>query len=90
MIRAEILNKRLFSYGFEMSHNTTLAVVVIVAVLALFGVGMVTVATTTMQLQQAEASHGGSHSLYGCGSAIFNSGREEFFNGTERRGPCKL
>jgi hypothetical protein len=38
-----------------MNNNTTFAVIAIVSALAMFGVVMVTVATT-MQLQQAEAA----------------------------------
>ncbi len=38
-----------------MSNNKTFAVTAIVSALAMFGVVMVTVATTTMQLQEAEA-----------------------------------
>jgi hypothetical protein len=41
-----------------MQNNNQLAIIAIVAALAVFGVVLVTVATTTMQLQQAEAAPG--------------------------------
>ena len=58
-----------------MSNNTTLAVIAIVSTLGLFGVVMVTVATT-MQLQEAEA---------GCEKAAvginaFNASKGRCFN----------
>ena len=69
-------------------NNTTFAVIAIVSALALFGVVAVTVSTTIMQLQEAQAFHNNGH-RFGCVNAVVNSGNQEFFNGTEPRVACK-
>ena len=61
-----------------MSNNTTLAVIAIVSALALFGVVMVTVATT-MQLQEAEARPNTALKSCDAGGVAFNASQGRCF-----------
>jgi cytochrome oxidase Cu insertion factor (SCO1/SenC/PrrC family) len=61
-----------------MSNNTTLAVIAIVSALALFGVVMVTVATT-MQLQEAEARPNTAVKSCDAGGVAFNASQGRCF-----------
>lgn len=74
VIEAEIFKEKLFGQNYEMNQNTTLAVIAIVAALTVLGVVMVTVATLTIQLQEAEAR--------GCpgGTPAFNASKGRCFH----------
>ena len=61
-----------------MSNNTTLAVIAIVSTLGLFGVVMVTVATT-MQLQEAEARPNTAVKSCDAGGVAFNASQGRCF-----------
>ena len=61
-----------------MSNNTALAVIAIVSALALFGVVMVTVATT-MQLQEAEARPNTAVKSCDAGGVAFNASQGRCF-----------
>jgi cytochrome oxidase Cu insertion factor (SCO1/SenC/PrrC family) len=69
----------LFNHDFEMSNNTTFVLVAIVAALAMFGVVMVTVAST-MQLQEAEARPNTPVRSCDAGGVAFNASQGRCFN----------